>query len=672
MSRNARSRTSVWVATAALVLPLLVGGGHLAAAGSASSAPSTERVVLSPGATVTIAGRGYGHGRGMSQYGARAAAASGVGYQSILDFYYPGTTRVTQSDQPIKVLISADTDNETRVLAVPGMTASDSVNSDVPIGLAGRAVTQWRIIRGADGFFLEGLADGAWHRWSQGASPGFLSLSAPSGFIRLVLPQGNQKDYRGTVRAVPDGSAPRLRTVNVLGMEQYLRAVVPAESPAGWPADALRAQAVAARTYASYERRQSGNKAWQTCDTTQCQVYSGFKSFDSSGRLTATHEAGTTDAAVRATANQVRHYGGAPAFTQFGSSNGGWTAPGGQPYLVARADAWDGVGNPVHAWSVRVTSAQLRTAFPTIGVPRTIDVTSRSGPGEWGGRVTQVVISGSGGTTTLTGATFRAALGLRSDWWKPTGSTRLDPDLTADGRPDIIAQSSDGSLRAYEGNGSGGFDTMRTIGVGWGALRLAVRANDLTSDGNPDVLGVDQAGTLWLYPADGRGGFGARSAVGPGWASIRRIVAPGDIDGDGRSDLLAVDASGVMWSYSGNGGGGFGERRRVGPGWTSMTQVLGGGDWDGDGHSDLLAVDKGGNLLLYRGNGAGGFSPRQVGNGWSGMRLVAALGDWDGDRRPDLVAADTAGALYLYPWTGSSFSQRKVIGNGWGSITRLL
>lgn len=631
-----------------------------------------DRVTIPPSGSVTIAGRGYGHGIGLSQWGSRAAAAQGVGYRQILDFYYPGTTHATQAAADIRVLISADTDNVLQVVAEEGMTATDTVNTRRPIGFRGETVTQWRVVRAAAGLYLEGLVDGAWRRWSQGASASYLGIDAPDGTIRVILPNGSSKVYRGSMRAVEDGAAPRLRSVNVVPMEVYLRSVVPSESPSGWPPDALRAQAVAARTYASFERREAGSRAWHTCDTTACQVYPGYQTYSASGTLTATHEAASTNAAVEATANQVRHYDGAPAFTQFSASNGGWTKAGSRPYLVSRQDPWDAVGNPAHSWQTKVSERQLSAAYPQVGTVRSIDVRTRSGNGEWGGRVEQVIVIGTRGQTTTTGPGFRSALGLRSDWWKVTGSTRVDTDFSSDGRPDVVAQTSDGGLRLYEGTGAGRFAGSTSIGHGWGGMRLALRANDLTGNGRADVLAVDSGGTLWRYPANGAGRFEARTRVGGGWSSTMRIVAPGDIDGDGNADMLAIDRDGVMWRYSGTGTGSFGTKVRVGPGWGSMSNVVGGGDWDGDGHVDFLATDPSGLLYLYRGNGNGYFPRSQIGHGWTGMRLISVSSDWDGDGWPDLLAADRNGALFQYRWDGTRFTGRTQIGSGWNNISRLL
>lgn len=653
---------------------VLVGTLVLTQPGAAVAETGTEtveRVTLGARTTVTVAGRGFGHGRGMSQWGARAAAAQGIGYQRILDAYYPGTTSVTQNSGTISVLISGDTDDDLRVLAVPGMRASDAVSKNTPVSFGGTTPRQWRVVREGAGFSLLGLVDGTWRRWSQGASPGYLELSAPSGFVRLVRPDGTQTDYRGTLRAVPEGGAPRLRTVNVVALEDYLKSVVPAESPSSWPADALRAQAVAARTYASYDRAHRTG-SWQTCDTTQCQVYPGHKSFNTSGVETRFHETVATDAAVAATSGQVRHYSGSPAFTQFGSSNGGWSAAGSVPYLQARPDPWDAAGNPVHAWSVALRSSDIASRYPAVGTPRTVDVVSRTGNGEWGGRVVRVEITGSAGSVTVTGAQFRSAFGLRSDWWKLTGTSRLDSDSTADGRVDVLGQTGDGRLVAYLGDGEGRFTGSRQLGQGWQSMVLAVRGNDLDRDGNDDVLAVDGGGLLWRYPTTSAGTIGARVQVGSGWQTMRTIIAPGDVGRDGTPDLLAVDRQGSMWLYPGAGDGRFGDRRLVGSGWGSMTTVRGAGDWDGDGWSDLLAVDTAGRLWLYRGDGNGGFTSRQIGQGWGGMRLLTPVNDFGRDGVPDLLAADASGALVLYPWTGSRFMAPRTVGSGWGSVSRTL
>ena len=187
-------------------------------------------------------------------------------------------------------------------------------------------------------------------------------------------------------------------------LENYIKGVVPLEIPASWSPQAVRAQAVAARTYASYEREHPRTADYQLCDTSSCQVYGGYD---------AEHPA--SNAAVDATAARILTHDGEPAFTQFASSSGGWTSAGSVSYLPAREDPYDGwAGNPVHTWSSRVPDTIFERTWPRIGNLTRILVTSRDGNGDWGGRVRSLTIVGDHGRIVVSGDTFRSVLGLRS------------------------------------------------------------------------------------------------------------------------------------------------------------------------------------------------------------------------------------------------------------------
>jgi SpoIID/LytB domain protein len=192
-------------------------------------------------------------------------------------------------------------------------------------------------------------------------------------------------------------------------LETYLRGVVPRESPSSWRPAALQAQAVAARTYAVYDRMHFGSRGYDLCDTTACQVYGGWGS-----------EVATTNAAIGATAGQIRLYGNKPIIAEFSSSNGGATAASSVPYQVMKADIWDaypGNRNPSVPWTTTRTSATSQAAFG-VGVLRSVTVTKRTGVGPGGGRVLWVRVVGSTGTTkVLTGEQVRSKLGLRSNWF---------------------------------------------------------------------------------------------------------------------------------------------------------------------------------------------------------------------------------------------------------------
>jgi uncharacterized protein with LGFP repeats len=125
----------------------------------------------------------------------------------------------------------------------------------------------------------------------------------------------------------------------------------------------------------------------------------------------------------------VLTYGGKPAFSQFGSSSGGWLAAGSMPYLVSKADKYDGFGgNPVHTWTTTVTRAAVERAWTGLGTLKAIVVTRRDGQGDWYGRVEQMTLDGSRKNVTISGADFRSRLGLRSHWFRHgSGSTTPAP-----------------------------------------------------------------------------------------------------------------------------------------------------------------------------------------------------------------------------------------------------
>lgn len=396
MSRSSR-RHGIAVAGAA-ALATAVAAGLLAAPAQASRTVSETYAVPADG-ILRLTGHGYGHGHGMSQYGAQGAAKQGLTHRQILAFYYPGTSTGTLGGT-IRVLITADTDNDVRVLPASGLRVRE-VGTGTTYALPSTSgIKTWRLRTVAGATTLD-YDNGSWHTYQ----PGGKALSGDAEFYgagSLVLRvAGTTRAYRGALRLSSSD------TVNVVNLDDYVKGVVPREMPASWEPAAVRAQAVAARTYAARDRADHLNRYYQTCDTTSCQVYGGVGAEDSRG-----------NAAVDATAGQVLLHQGVPAFAQFGSSSGGWLAAGGQPYLVAKADKYDGFsGNPMHTWTTTVTRAAVQKAWPALGTLQRVLVTRRDGNGEWYGRVEQMILDGSKSNVTISGATFRSRMGLRSHWF---------------------------------------------------------------------------------------------------------------------------------------------------------------------------------------------------------------------------------------------------------------
>ena len=380
-------------------------------AGASTRAEASERTPVTSAATYEISGAGYGHGWGMSQYGAYGAAGRGLSWQQIVRFYYPGTSRTLMRPRAtIRVWVSADKDDELRVPAATGLRISDSLGHTRTLPRGDR-YTAWRLKRSGSHFALSYRnPSGSWTRYRPSLEATTWWFTRPGKLVTVQLPKGVRRELRGAVGLVKDGKGGR--TVNRVYVEDYVRGVVPAEMPTSWAGHALRAQAVAARSYAvRLQARRKGAGGYDVCDTTSCQVYRGYAS-TSKGRRTL-HETTRGNLAVRGTARTVLTYRGSVAYTQFASSNGGSSAKGDFPYLVAKLDPYDGLVTS-HRWSRTLTAGRIGRAFPAVGSVRSVRVTKRNGVGRWGGRVVRMRIVGEDRTITVTGDQFRLKFGLRS------------------------------------------------------------------------------------------------------------------------------------------------------------------------------------------------------------------------------------------------------------------
>ena len=372
----------------ALTIALAAG---LLAAGPAAAAPqdlppvcAAKCVAAKPGtgALFLFSGHGWGHGIGMSQYGAWGYALHGYGYQQILAHYYPGTTIGPAQTNLIRVLL-ADGKKTLKVsCTVPySVTDGNGVTHQLPAGP-----------------YTMSSAALAW--------PAPLTFNAGvGGWMTLARP------YRGQIEVdVVNG---KLRAINVVGLEDYLYGVVPSEMPSTWSPPALEAQAVASRSYALATRKIAA--PFDVYADTRSQVYLGVS-----------HETATTNAAVDATRGQVVMYGGKVAATFFFSSSGGETesiadgwgvAP--VPYLVSVSDPFD-VLSPYHNWGpVPISAKTFASALKVKG--SILDLQTTLDPA---GRVSRVSVltlpSLSVKTTTppsFAGGTVMSALGLRSTWF---------------------------------------------------------------------------------------------------------------------------------------------------------------------------------------------------------------------------------------------------------------
>ncbi|PSN10651.1 sporulation protein [filamentous cyanobacterium CCT1] len=238
-------------------------------------------------------------------------------------------------------------------------------------------------------------------------SGGGLRLADWQGQAFWVEPTGggyifiNDKWYRGKVLVVPiDG---KVTAVNWVDLEAYLYGVVGSEMPASWHQEALKAQAVAARSYALYRRDRTQNDLFDVGGTTAHQVYQGLAA-----------ETPSIQAAVSATQGQVLTYQGRVIEAVFHSASGGHTENSediwqrAAPYLRGVADYDQDA--PVFQWSETFSTQQIEQRITGIGRLQSV-ATERATPR---GRIVSIRLQGTQGSRTLTGTELRQALGLRS------------------------------------------------------------------------------------------------------------------------------------------------------------------------------------------------------------------------------------------------------------------
>jgi SpoIID/LytB domain protein len=344
---------------------------------------------------LTITGAGFGHGIGMSQYGTYGYALHLKTYDFILGHYYTGTALGALDSNPeVKVLLQGGK----KSIAFSGALNAGDEDLD--------PAQTYTVKRGGDGLVLRD-ASGE----DVATTPGPLRVDAPvEQALKLMgtsVPGVRDGLYRGSLLISASGS--KLIAVNALNLEDYVRGVVSGESPAGWPPEALKAQAVAARTYAM--TTDAGGTTFDQYADTRSQVYRGVSA-----------ETPSTDAAVAQTKGQVVTFGGAPVTTYFFSTSGGETEDvqnsfvGSQPkpWLKAVDDPFDSV-SPKHRWGpFRFTASQVQRKLHRYlhGRFKRIKVVQRGvSP-----RVVRAQVVGTGGVTDVTGPQLRSAFGLYDTW----------------------------------------------------------------------------------------------------------------------------------------------------------------------------------------------------------------------------------------------------------------
>jgi stage II sporulation protein D len=346
---------------------------------------------LAPAAQASVSwivhGRGFGHGVGMSAYGAYGFALHGKDYRFILAHYYSGTTIGTlPGPRVVRVLLDI---------------AGGDVGFSQATSACGQALDPERS-------YQAHRAGSAVKLRSSAGKPladcGPKLRAAGAGKIAIA----GLGTYRGALETVPtESDSGALNVVNALAVDQYVKGVIPNESPPSWPAAQLRAQAVASRSFALTAG--VGGNGFDLYADTRSQVYEGLES-----------EYSTTNAAAEATRGQVAMYGGKIAETLFSACSGGHTESiqnvfGGTaiPYLQGVPDPYDGEC-PLHEWTLRFSGPEISTKLGAYldGRLKQVVITKRGvSP-----RIVAAKLIGSGGVTTVTGEQLEVALGGYDTW----------------------------------------------------------------------------------------------------------------------------------------------------------------------------------------------------------------------------------------------------------------
>jgi stage II sporulation protein D len=376
-----RGTRTFLLATLILALAMPAAASALVRSGGAHKAVKAK--------TWVVKGAGFGHGVGMSQYGAYGYAKHGFGYRDILAHYYTGTRTGTTADRSVRVLLR----DGARSFSFRGAGSACGAGLKPGKGYVAKRKGAGVVIRSKKGRLIARC----------GAA--MTAVGAPAFTL------AGKGTYRGSLEVRASGGS--LQAINVIDVEDYVRGVVAEESPASWPIEALKAQAVAARSYGLSTGVHGGT--FDLYDDTRSQAYGGVRA-----------ETAKTDQAVNATRLQVVMYGSRIAQTFFFSTSGGHTENNefsslgfdqpAIPYLRGVDDPYESdAGSPYEHWKRKFSVSRISSALRSVGLRgklKKVLVTQRgTSP-----RIVRASLIGSGGQSTVNGPQLRTALSLPDTW----------------------------------------------------------------------------------------------------------------------------------------------------------------------------------------------------------------------------------------------------------------
>jgi stage II sporulation protein D len=494
-----------------LAAALLAAGGSPAGTttGSTINSSTTTSTVLTSTAPAVLAvsGHGWGHGLGLSQFGAYGYANHGWSYDRILAHYYSGTTLGPAKVATVRVLLAAE--KKTSLNSIVAWSVTDAAGTKVALPPGILTLKPKLVIAGQP------------------------TLQAPFTFVGKQPLVVDGKPYRGKIVVSSDGK--QLQVVDTVGLEAYLKGVVPSEMPSGWSAEALKAQAVAARSYALANLTKG--RGFDLYADTRSQVYGGLDA-----------EAAAASDAVDATKGQVVLYNGKVADTLFFSTSGGRTASAADatgaavPYLVPVADPYDTL-SPYHAWGPVLFDAatvekQLKLSAPMVSL--------QVANGTDGRVKTVTVVSSDDSQATLTGSQLRGQLELRSTWFTPA-LLRLQPvtkTMTYGGAVSLSGSAEGADAASLEAKATGatgwspagelilgadgGFSaivkptTTTQYRLAWGAVRAGLSRIAVAPRITAQLTAAGSQGTV--SPAVAGATVQLQQGAGTGWIPVASAV----------------------------------------------------------------------------------------------------------------------------------------------------
>ncbi|MEU6138630.1 FG-GAP-like repeat-containing protein [Nocardioides sp. NPDC047086] len=250
------------------------------------------------------------------------------------------------------------------------------------------------------------------------------------------------------------------------------------------------------------------------------------------------------------------------------------------------------------------------------------------------------------------------AAGLQKSW----AGRDLESNIAGTSHADLVARrKSDGRVFTMRTGGFAGFDATKTSTTFGSTTREQVVTPDITGDGKADLILVRNDGSAGIRKGRGDGTFAAvyKNLSTSTFKGVSKITATGNIGGTSHNDLVGKNAKGYLVRYTGNGAGGFtraGTTRSL----SGFDKLAATGDVNKDGKRDLIGR-KSGALYYFKGSGSATFgSPIKLATqspSWSSLVQISGYGDFTGDGRGDLIGRDGSNRGWIYPASGSGFGK---------------